>query len=93
MSPSPKKPYGGYLKPHAEQINRLASEGVGPMPIARVLFAQGALSRFQKLSGLSDEAQIRTVGGLVRHMLGLNKKRQRLSRIDMGCYKGGGYSP
>ncbi len=71
----PQRPYGGYLKPHEEQIRRLASEGLNPPDIARVLFAQGVRSPWELANGLDDEAQIRTFSGLIYHILRLRKRR------------------
>lgn len=84
----PVAPYNGYLKPHEDQIRRLASEGVAPVDIARVLFAQGVRSAWPDIMG--EEGQIYSFSGLIRHMLGINKKifdvakiKKRISRAKL----------
>lgn len=69
------KEYNGYLKPHEKQIRDLAGKGVSPMAIARVLFAQGVRSPYLTPHNAIDQDHIATFGGLIRHMLGLRKKK------------------
>lgn len=73
--------YHGYLKPHAERIRQLASEGKSPLQIGRILFEEGVRSPNEHVQDI-DHA--RTFAGMVNYILrpsnAKEKLRQRIAR-------------
>jgi hypothetical protein len=75
--------YSGYLKPHVDQIQRLADEGKSPGEIGRILYAAGIRSPYDggpNAHGHSID-HARTFAGLIAYMLRpRNAKEERRRR-------------
>lgn len=79
-----KLEYSGYLKEHLPLIYQLHDQGESPMDIARKLYAVGARSPYgpsQHWDG-EEKGGIYTMSGIVRHILGLNKKKIDIPKLE-----------
>jgi hypothetical protein len=80
--PKPKRAeinanYNGYLKPHAERIRQLASEGKLPLQIGRILFEEGVRSPNEHVQ---DIDQARTFAGMVNYILRPSNTKKTLQK-------------